>query len=41
MLEELTWTWTVYAAGFGPPAGKANGENNRIAIVIFLTGFLL
>jgi len=41
MLEELTWTWTVCSAGFGPPAAKANGENNRITIVIFFTGLLL
>ena len=35
MLDELTWTLTVYSAGFASPAAKANnGENNKIAIVI-------
>ena len=38
MLDELTWTLTVYSAGFWSPAAKANnGENNRIAIVILFT----
>ena len=38
MLDELTWTLTVYSAGFGSPAAKANnGKNNRIAIVILFT----
>ena len=38
MLDELTWTLTVYSAGFGSPAAKANkGEKNRIAIVILFT----
>jgi hypothetical protein len=41
MLDELTWTLTVYSAGFGPPAAQANAEKNRIAIVIFVTEFLV
>jgi hypothetical protein len=42
MLDELTWTLTVYSAGFGSAPAQANAEaSSTIASAIFFTISLL